>query len=124
MGELQATAKLWAARLPSKDLTAYKDSSQASSAELSLPALVSHTRLEKHIETLLALVDSATLSMDNSDDAVAEFDDRLKRAQAKAKVIERIIGENSVQRQNTSTLDPAHLPNIRPGTNMEDFGLK
>ena len=50
-------------------------------------------RLEKHIQTLLALVDPATLSLDNTEDAVSAFDDRLKRARAKMRVIESIVGE-------------------------------
>ncbi|KAH0536090.1 hypothetical protein FGG08_007017 [Glutinoglossum americanum] len=52
-------------------------------------------RLEKHILHLHALTDPTTLSNQNTEDSVSDFDDRLKRALAKAKVIGRIIGEDS-----------------------------
>lgn len=51
-------------------------------------------RLEKNIVTLHALVEPDTLSTENADEAVNDFDDRVKRAQGKARVIERHIGED------------------------------
>ena len=60
-----------------------------------LPVLPSNPRLEKHIATFLWLVNPLTLSMENNEEAVADFDDRLKRAAAKAKIIERMLGEPS-----------------------------
>ncbi len=60
-----------------------------------LPTLPDNPRLEKHIQTLYALVEAASLSTDNTEEAVSDFDDRFKRASAKAKVIERLIGETS-----------------------------
>lgn len=33
------------------------------------------------------------MSTQNDEDAVSEFDDRLKRAQAKAKMVEKMVGE-------------------------------
>lgn len=59
------------------------------------PKLPTNPRLEKHVLTLRALVDPQHLSLENSDDAVADLDDRLKKALAKAKIIERIVGEAS-----------------------------
>ncbi|KAI9879555.1 MAG: hypothetical protein M1830_008182 [Pleopsidium flavum] len=61
--------------------------------EYRLPTLADNPRLEKHIKTLLALVEASSLSTHNTEDAVSDFDDRLKRASAKAKIIERLIGE-------------------------------
>ncbi|KAK1756854.1 hypothetical protein QBC47DRAFT_377841 [Echria macrotheca] len=58
-----------------------------------LPALPHNPRLQKHITTLYALVESESLSTENTDEAVNDFDDRLKRAEGKAKVIERLVGE-------------------------------
>ena len=60
---------------------------------LKLPRLLSNTRLSKSIKTLHALAESESLSTENSEGAVADFDDRYKRAYAKAKIIERIVGE-------------------------------
>ncbi|KAG7289765.1 hypothetical protein NEMBOFW57_006141 [Staphylotrichum longicolle] len=50
-------------------------------------------RLGKHIRTLYALVETESLSTENTDEAVDDFDDRLRRAQGRAKVIERMGGE-------------------------------
>lgn len=50
-------------------------------------------RLAKHITTLYALAETESLSTDNNDEAVSDFDDRLRRAQGRAKVIERMVGE-------------------------------
>lgn len=52
------------------------------------------TRLSKHIEGLISMTDSKSTAIDNSDESVTEFDDRLTRAQAKAKVIAAIVGES------------------------------
>ncbi|EGD98789.1 hypothetical protein TESG_06066 [Trichophyton tonsurans CBS 112818] len=60
-----------------------------------LPVLPSNPRLEKHIATFLSLVNPLTISMENNEEAVADFDDRLKRAAAKARIIERMLGEPS-----------------------------
>ena len=46
-----------------------------------------------HIKTLHALAESESLSTENTEEAVADFDDRCKRAHAKAKIIERMAGE-------------------------------
>jgi len=59
----------------------------------SLPLLPQHERLSKHLKVLHALSESESLSTENTEEAVSDFDDRLKRAQGKAKIIERIAGE-------------------------------
>lgn len=58
-----------------------------------LPTLPQNSRLKKHVETLLKLTDPHTLSLENSDEAVDEFDDRMRKATAKAKVIDKLIVE-------------------------------
>jgi hypothetical protein len=55
--------------------------------------LPDHARLSKHIKTLYALAESESLSTENTEEAVSDFDDRCRRAQAKAKIIERMAGE-------------------------------
>ena len=60
----------------------------------SLPVLPSNSRLEKHIQTLYALVEPDSLSTQNNEDAVSDFDDRLKRAHGKVKIIEKSIHES------------------------------
>ena len=58
-----------------------------------LPILSDNPRLEKHIRTLYALVEASSLSTANTEEAVADFDDRLKRAEGKVKIVEKLIGE-------------------------------
>jgi mRNA export factor len=58
-----------------------------------MPRLSEGSRLAKNIQTLLSLVDPATLSLENTEDAVSEIEDRLKAASLKAKLIQRVLGE-------------------------------
>ena len=83
------SAVSWSANLEVQSL-----SSQGGS--LSLSRLEKNPRIEKHIRTFHALVEPESLSTHNNEDDVSEFDDRLKRAYGKAKIIERIIGEESI----------------------------
>jgi mRNA export factor len=58
-----------------------------------LPALPDTPRLKKNIETLLHLADPATVSKENTDDSVSEFDDRLIKIGSKLKIISKAIDE-------------------------------
>lgn len=64
-----------------------------SSSTLRLQNLSDNPRLVKHIKVLHALAESESLSTENTEDAVSDFDDRLKRAHVKARIIERMVGE-------------------------------
>ena len=63
---------------------------------LKLPRLPRNPRLEKHIKVLYALTEPVSLSTENSEDAVSDFDDRQRRAIGKMKVIERLVGEEII----------------------------
>ncbi|OHE91390.1 short-chain dehydrogenase [Colletotrichum orchidophilum] len=112
-GRIHARAVVWANRLslPEKSTAAKPPGSSASASgsaqqphpssepespqqkTCSLPPLAPNARLEKNVTTAFALVEPDTLSKENSDEAVNDFDDRLKRAQGKVKLIERVTGE-------------------------------
>ncbi|KAK0619242.1 hypothetical protein B0T14DRAFT_203381 [Immersiella caudata] len=110
-GKLYGRAIVWANRLPNttkpsqqpaKPVEAADKSGTSSAQKISnetsphpehLPALPQNARLAKHITTLYALVESESLSTENVDEAVNDFDDRLKRAQGKTKIIEGLVGE-------------------------------
>lgn len=103
-GRLHGKSIVWANRLPQaqpqpRGVTGSPSAASVSSADSKqqpLPALGGGgARLEKNIVTLHALVEPDTLSTENADDAVNDFDDRVKRAQGKARVIERHIGEDA-----------------------------
>lgn len=57
------------------------------------PGAVVGTRLQKHITTLFALSEPDSLRLENCEDAVAEFEDRYRRALAKEGIVRRILGE-------------------------------
>lgn len=120
VGRLRGRALIWAGRLPAgkdqpskpttissqlsvgKDKDDVHDAGKAAGnpdfateagALQALPSLPVNSRLEKHITTLLSHLDLETLSTENDEEAVSDVDDRLKKAKAKVKIIEKIIGE-------------------------------
>ncbi|ROV89837.1 hypothetical protein VMCG_09519 [Cytospora schulzeri] len=94
-GRLNARSIVWANRLPGHS-QASTPVTPVSDEKERLPVLSGGgARLEKNIVTLHALVEPDTLSTENTDEAVNDFDDRVKRAQGKARVIERQIGEDA-----------------------------
>ncbi|KAL9127618.1 MAG: hypothetical protein Q9217_003552 [Psora testacea] len=107
MGRLHGRATMWGRRLPTHvdnvkreeqaETTLVVDSAQNSTTTCRPPSLVcalpANPRLDLHVKTLYALAEPRSLSTDNNEDAVTDFADRLKRAEGKAKVIEKITGE-------------------------------
>jgi Essential protein Yae1, N terminal len=85
-----------------------------------LPTLTENPRLKKHVETLLRLTDPRTLKEDNSDEAIDEFDDRMRKALAKAKVIDRMIAEPYNMTVSRSALDNESQPAAGSG-NIEEL---
>ncbi|PHH61246.1 hypothetical protein CDD81_624 [Ophiocordyceps australis] len=74
----------------SHPITAHNSSE--SRAIRTLPLLTrTNLRLDKNIRAIYVLVEPATLSTLNTDQAINEFDDRIKRAKGKLKVVERVI---------------------------------
>ncbi|KAI9801315.1 MAG: hypothetical protein M1833_002885 [Piccolia ochrophora] len=133
IGRIYGRACIWAARMPSPSRTAgdasqhsmQMDTANSSSTPVSpaglvagdvgesvptLPPLPDNSRLEKHIRTLLALVDPSTVSTENTEEAGANLEERLRRAKAKVKVIERMTGESGMHTGQNST----------PGLNTSD----
>ncbi|OAQ83570.1 hypothetical protein VFPBJ_02338 [Purpureocillium lilacinum] len=100
-GRLASRAVVWANRMPptNQEQTGEAGPSSEAADEVSskergctLPPLASNGRLDKNVRLLYALVEPDTLSTENTDEAVQDFDDRVKRAQGKAKVVERMVG--------------------------------
>ena len=111
MGRLHGRALVWASRLPpsTADTGANGNGTNegnsaaaiqaadppAAATTQTLPSLRTHGRLDRHVRTLLALTDPATLAPANTDDAVAAFDDRVRRAVVKARIVAHIVGEDA-----------------------------
>jgi len=98
-GRLQGRAGVWGSRLEKSkpketSSDAVSDSWTADIPRLGkLPQLPRNAKLEKNITSMYSLVEPDTLSTENTDEAVADFDDRLRRAQGRARVIAKAIGE-------------------------------
>jgi hypothetical protein len=107
-GRLQSRAIIWANRLPeeaptpaaaqtelgqSPESSPNAENSQDEAGDKHLPLLAANARLEKSVTLMYALVEPGTLSTENTDEAVNDFDDRYKRAQGKLKIVERMVGE-------------------------------
>lgn len=122
MGKLYGRAVIWTGRLPiprDSNLSDRQDTSatdtddtfESVSAQESIGGSVQpvgnlsgqkkirrlpvNMRLERHIRTLYALAEPESLSTDNDESAVSDFDDRFNRAEGKIKVIEKLTGETS-----------------------------
>lgn len=103
-GRLYGKALIWANRLPkrhredgpSPSIRPQDSTAQTTCQACTLPPLQHNARLEKNIATLCALVEPNTLSTENTDEAVDDFDDRVRRAHGKAKIVERMTGEGPV----------------------------
>lgn len=137
MGALHGRSAVWAGRLSrhpreaagseeSENLAAinccrqkqYQDSNECKLSEgkgSNTPAprpllcQVPHSaRLEKHIRILYALTEPSSLSVKNSEETVSDFDDRLKRADGKMKIIEKLLDESSLD--SGSTAEPSRKP--------------
>ncbi|RDA94284.1 hypothetical protein CP533_0577 [Ophiocordyceps camponoti-saundersi (nom. inval.)] len=110
-GRLAGKAIVWANRLPSQEdggddgecAVTDKESCRGNKEQpqkadtcapsrCALPPLPNKSRIDKHVRALYALVEPGTLSTENTDEAVQNFDNRIRRAQGKAKVVERMVG--------------------------------
>ena len=100
-GRLASRAVVWANRMPPTKQEQTGEAGPSSEAAdglaslergCTLPPIASNARLDKNVRLLYALVEPDTLSTENTDEAVHDFDDRVKRAQGKAKVVERMVG--------------------------------
>ena len=101
MGRLQGRAIVWTGRISKEDHQGQKSPKESETEEaLSLRDVFSHLkslpdngRLQKHVEALLNGTEGTSISTDNSDDAVAAFEEQFAKASAKAKIIATIVGE-------------------------------
>ncbi|KAI8306441.1 putative ORAOV1 family protein [Colletotrichum sp. SAR11_59] len=107
-GRIHGRSVVWANRLSLPQKTAAVPRASSSEQQqkqpteartCSLPPLAPNARLEKNVTAAFALVEPETLSKENNDDAVNDFDDRFKRAQGKVKIIERMTGEGAAAKE-------------------------
>ena len=87
-----------------------------------LPTITGNLRIEKHLRTFHALVEPESLSTGNNEDSVSDFDDRLKRAHGKAKIIEKLMGEESPSTRTSTNALPSFAGDRRFGTHASGDG--
>ncbi|KAK1908489.1 hypothetical protein P3342_009338 [Pyrenophora teres f. teres] len=105
LGVLHGRSVIWASRLPNptpslpspsktlepqqeqnnNEIENKNESNDVANAMYQLPPLPPNPRLQTHTPLLHSLTDPETFSTANTEDAVADYDDRFKRAGAKAK---------------------------------------
>ena len=146
MGVLAARARIWSTRLSCAPTDAVRAGStravesisarvdelqlsdgtaavKATSKQVDLPPLPSRSRLSKHVERLEELVQPKSLSLLNDDNAVGDFDERLRHAQAKVKIIEKLISEDRAGVRDAGAVEEVgRKARGRLEGNMEDFG--
>lgn len=131
IGRLYGKALVWAQRLAESKTKSEETLAQtvgnADALALdpsickAMPSLPAHSaRLERHLSTLLELVDPATLDMSNTEEAVNDVDERLKGAAVKAKLIQRAMGENDEPLGVGSTAKDVSKPGDGTGS-IEDI---
>lgn len=101
MGSLHARARIWSARI--KQNASEGELARAGDVK-GLPVVKANERLQRNIENLLKYTEPTTLSSANTDDDVADYDFRLRKALDIVKIIERTIGERSQDDTQTSNI--------------------
>ncbi|KIW81269.1 hypothetical protein Z517_04294 [Fonsecaea pedrosoi CBS 271.37] len=119
LGKLHGRALVWRERSSLSEEVVKMDNAKSEILDSSrlgevvnrLSQLSDNTRFRRHIDGLCTSSDGSTIVKDNSDDAVTEFDDRIARSKAKAKVIANIVGEslNSTPASNLGIEDATGL---------------
>lgn len=133
MGRLYGKALVWAQRLaeyesneaseqsPRQTVTATVSDSFDPSICKRMPRLPAHSnRLKRNLQTLLELVDPASLDMHNNEEAVNDVDERLKGAAVKAKLIQRAMGESEETLGGRSSVRDGQKPGDGTGS-IEDI---
>lgn len=114
MGRLHGRCLVWNARCPPLQVTpalgtpikqVIRDTQQRND-------LANNPRLEKHLRVLYALTEPASIAIENTEDAVTDYDDRYKRAVGKTKVIERALGEGPLDDDRAPLNGATNDPNI------------
>ncbi|OAL17926.1 hypothetical protein AYO20_11788 [Fonsecaea nubica] len=119
LGKLHGRALIWRERSSLSEEAVQMDNAKSETLDSlrlgevvnRLSQLSDNTRFRRHIDGLYTSSDGSTVAKDNSDEAVTEFDDRVARAKAKAKVIANIVGEslNSTPASNVGIEDATGL---------------
>ena len=104
LGRLHGRALVWQKRLESRSQqqvevengeadTEIEPSKRNTESRPTLPSLPDNARLRKHVDFLVAITNSADIPKDNSDEAVADVDDRLAKSRSRVRMISNLVDE-------------------------------
>ncbi|KAI1335400.1 DUF1715-domain-containing protein [Xylariaceae sp. FL0016] len=139
-GRLQSKALIWANRLPNFQTRESvevrlplegqtvqpqhgeerKENEDLNTREMEickLTPLNSNPRLARNVAMLYGLVEPGTLSTRNEDEDVNDFDGRMKGAQGKLRMIERVVGETNEKSAASQSTGPS-----AKNESIEDMG--
>lgn len=96
---------------------------------LSWKSTRANPRLRKHVALLYGLTEPESLDVQNTEDAVADFDDRLKRATAKAGIVGKLFSEGVfIEDPATESSAGQGKPNgnqdVVRGNRSQDLGIE
>jgi hypothetical protein len=91
------------------DEPATTDASATHQQSRGLPDLPYNARIVRHVSILKSLVEPGSLSTENTDDAVDDFDERMRKAQGKAKIIEKMVSDD-LAKEKTENVDEGSKP--------------
>ena len=128
-GEADRQPSTAATSTPAASSSSHDDRPPVEAATGEIPRLpdlsAASARLEKNVVTLYGMLEPGTLSTRNDDDAVNDFDSRLKGARGKSKVIERVVGERVPAAGSDDLGGPGAGAGVGAGPrneNIEDVG--
>ncbi|SZF05881.1 unnamed protein product [Blumeria hordei] len=105
-GRLYGKSLIWANRIAHTNQVAAEQRTK-------LMTIPSNKRIATHVRVLHALVEAETLSVQNNEEAVSDFDDRLNRARAKAKIIERLIHSAQMRQGSVEKPEPERVIRLK-----------
>ena len=128
MGRLNGRALVWSGRLGETHMPSSEGNQvfQSSNDEITSHGLkpLASGKLESHLRTLYALTEPESLSTENNEEKVAEFDDRFRRAQGKVKIVEKLVRDRGLKTLSIDKPSSAHAkPQGQLESNIEDVSI-
>ena len=99
LGKLHGRAVIWKRRLDNSpasgnDAAPVPETQDIQDLSSNMSALPNNARLRKHVEAVLILTDHQHIPCGNTDEAVADVEDRIAKTRSRVKMIMTLVGEN------------------------------
>jgi hypothetical protein len=120
LGRIRGKALIWQARL---ELSKSQPEGSQQQDKLQRIPLAILPRLERHIQYVMALTDSSTMDLKNEEASLDGCEEKLKKAKARATLIERMLGEPVDNWEQEESLDDPYVIETKV-ENIEDVDLR